>query len=105
MKKYEELSYTEQNEIAALFGNWLQQYTHEVIIRVIEKRDEIISNEFSMNLLKELKEREEEEEHDFRRSIGHLLDNYNTFKEYNPHSHPLTHAKSYRDVLYDMYIR
>ena len=61
MRKFEELKRDERDEIVLLFANWLNQYTHEVIVKVIERRDEIINNEFAMNLLKELKEREEKE--------------------------------------------
>ena len=100
-----ELSLEERNEITELFANWLQPYTHEVIVRVMEKREEIINNEFAMNLLRELKTRSEKEEKDFAHSVGHLLFSFDDFKEFDPHNHPLSHAKSYRDILHDMYIR
>lgn len=105
MKKFDEMTIKEQQEITVLFANWLNKYTHEVILRVIKKRDEIISNDFAMNLLIELKEREEKEEKEFAHSIGNLLGEFNTFKDYDTHSNPLTHASSYRDVLYDMFIK
>ena len=105
MKKFEEMEINERNEICLLFANWLQRYTDEVIITVLERRDEIINNEFAMNLLKELKEREEKESKEFAHSIGCLLNDFEDFKEYDPHNHPMTHASSYRDVLYDMFIR
>ena len=105
MKNFEEMNYNERNEIVELFSNWLKDYTHEVIVRVMEKRDEIISNEFSIYLLKELKEREDKEKTDFMRSIGELLSDFDSFNKYDPHNYVLTHSQSYRDVLYDMYIR
>lgn len=106
MKTFDEITdRTERDEIVLLFANWLKDYTHEVIIRVLEKRDEIINNEFAMNLLKELKTREEKEKADFDNSMANLLSDFDKYKEYNPHNNPLTHAKSYRDILYDMYIR
>ena len=104
MKKFEELEFEKKNEITLLFANWLKDYTHEVIVDVISRRDEIINNEFAMNMLKELKDREEKEEKDFAFSIGNLLNEFDTFKVYNPHNHALTHAGSYRDILRDMYI-
>ena len=94
-----------QKEIAELFAYWLSGYTFEVIKRVMIKRNEIINNEFAMNMLKELKERGEKEKHDFAHSIGSMLYDWETFGEYDPHNHPLTHADSYRDILYDMYIK
>ena len=105
MKKFEELGFEERKEITLLLENWLKNYTHEVIVKVMEKRDEIINSEFSMNLLKELKEIEDKERKDFAHSIGNLLDEFDTFKEYDPHNHPLLHSNSYRDILHDMYIR
>ena len=105
MKKLEDLERKERDEIVLLFANWLNQYTHEVMVKVLARRDEIINNEFAMNLLRELKAREEKELHEFNHSIGSLLMDYEEFKEYDPHSHPTTHAASYRDILHDMYIR
>lgn len=105
MKKFEEFKFEERHEIVLLFANWLKQYSNEVVIKLLESRDEIVNNEFTMYLLRELKKREAEEEKDFNNSIGNLLMDYDYFKEYNVHVHPLQHADSYRDVLYDMYIR
>ena len=105
MKTFNDLTIDERREIIGLFANWLKSYTHAVIVTVMEKRDEILNNEFAMNLLKELKSREEEEKEDFTMSLEHLFSNFDTFKEFDPHNHPLTHASSYRDILYDMYIQ
>lgn len=30
---------------------------------------------------------------------------FETFKQYDPHNHPLTHSHSYRDILHDVYIK
>ena len=105
MKFNEIESIKEKNEIVLLFSNWLKRYTHEVIVKVIERKDEIINNEFAMKLLKELKEREEKEVIYFNDSIDSLMFDFENFKEYDPHTHPLTHSNSYRDILYDMYIK
>lgn len=105
MKRFAEMDYTEKNEIAALFAAWLKRYTHKVIVAVMERSDEIIANEFAMGLLRELKARQEVEEKEFANEMYYLLDDCESFKEYDPHSHPLTHSGSYRDILYDMYIK
>lgn len=94
-----------QNEIVELFAYWLSQYTKEVIDKVMAKRNEIISNDFAIGMLKELKTRGDKEKEDFAHSIGSMFYDYETFSQYDPHNHPLTHAGSYRDVLYDMYIK
>ena len=94
-----------ENEVIKMFANWLKDYSAPVIIQVMEKKNDILNNEYAMTLLKELMEREEKEAHEFTDSIKNLMDNYETFKKYNPHNHVLTHSDSYRDVLYDMYIK
>lgn len=103
--KFEEMNRAERDEVVALFANWLKQYTHEVIVKVMERREEIIANEFAMHLLRELKTREEKEAERFADNIGWLFRNYDDFKNHDVHNDVLTHAGSYRDVLYDMYIK
>ena len=104
MKKFNELSYEERKEITSLFTNWLKMYTHEAIVKVLERKDEIINNEFTMKLLIELRDRQCTEAKDFEMNIEMMLRS-DELNDYNPHCHPITHSQSYRDVLYDMYIR
>ena len=105
MKNFQEMNYDERAEVSALLANWLEPYTHEVIVKVLERRDEIISNDFVMNLLRELKKRDEAESKSFANSINNMLGHFECFSQYDPHNHCLEHAGSYHDVLYDMYIR
>lgn len=105
MKKFTEMDYTEQKETAELFATWLRPYTHEVIVSVLARRDEILASESSMHLLRELHEREAAERKEFDGSIRSLLASFSAFAEFDPHNHALSHAGSYRDVLYDLYIR
>lgn len=102
---FNELDREKRNHTAHLFSVWLRCYTHEVIVKVMQRREEILNNPFTMNLLEELAKREEKEREEFAYSIGSLLENFDTFAQYNPHNHPLTHAGSYRDILYDMYVK
>ena len=104
-KKFNELNSTEQNDIAKLFACWLHPYTHEVVVRVLARRDKILANDSAMSLLRELYQREQSEAKDELYSIKSLLENFETFKEYGIHNHVITHSSSYRDVLYDLYIR
>ena len=99
------MDFTEREKIIDLFTTWLRPYTHEAILKVLKRRDEIINNEFAMKLLDELHARSVKEAHDFRFSIDCLLDDFDGFAEFDPHNHAISHAGSYRDVLYDMYIR
>ena len=105
MKTWEEMTYEEQKEVTKIFSNWLRPYTDTVIMKVLAIRDQIIENEYAMNLLMELYERQATEYEDFTHSIGSIMRDYETFSQYDPHNHPLTHSGSYRDVLYDMYIK
>jgi hypothetical protein len=66
--------------------------------------EDIINNDFARRLLDELytrtlKEREEEIRH-IEYALGYADGEIEGF-----HNHPLEHSKSYRDILYDMYIR
>jgi hypothetical protein len=105
MKKFEEMDYSEQKEVAQLFADWLRPYCHEVIVKVIAKRDEIVRNDFAIGLMKELQKRQAEEINEFDSSIEFMMNDFDSFSKYDPNSHVLAHANSYRDVLYDMFIR
>lgn len=105
MKTFKDLSFDERKEIAPLLANWLRRYSDSVIKNIAQRIDEIISNEFSMNLLKELYERENKENEDFQHSLCNLFNNFDIFSEYDIYNYPLSHSQSYRDVLFDMYIK
>ena len=92
-------------EIIELLSNWLKIYSDDVVKKVMKKVDEIKNNDFAISLLKELYDRENTEYEDFRSNIDSLYYDYEYFSEYDVHSHPLSHANSYRDVLYDMFIK
>ena len=102
---YAEMDSKTREQVEKQFSVWLRPYTHEVIKRVMARADEILGDDFAMHLLSELYEREQAEDADFLRSVHYLLSNYEDFAQYDPHSHCLEHSKSYRDVLYDLYIR
>lgn len=105
MKKFEEMDYREKKEVASMFSAWLCSYTHEVIVKVLARRDEILNNAVAMSMIKELKERSEQEQKDFESSISFMIEDIDKFSQFDPHNHVVTHAKSYRDVLYDMFIK
>lgn len=107
MKKYEEMDYREKKEVASMFSAWLCSYKREVIVKVLARRDEILNNAVAMSMIKELKERSEQEQKDFESSISFMIDDLDNalFSKFDPHDHVVTHANSYRDVLYDMFIK
>lgn len=105
MKKFEELTFNEQEEVLNYFYNWMKNYTDKVIKRVMKNFDEILNNEFAFNMIKELYEREMKEKKEEARSLRYLICNYEDFEQYDIRNHCLEHSDSYRDVLYDMFIR
>lgn len=98
-------SKSELDEISKKIQVWLGHYTDEVIRKVFDKIPEIVDDEFSMNLINELYTRTLEEREDESRTIEMYLCGVLSPKDSVCHCHPITHAKSYRDILYDMYIR
>lgn len=107
MTEMKNLSWKESEEFAELLYVWLRRYTDEVIANVYPKFGEIYENEFAMHLLKELKIRTEKEEKDARNSFLYIVRDAvegNEKSNFHVHCHPLEHAESYRDILYDMYI-
>ena len=108
MKKLNELNWKETKEFAALLHAWLDQYTAEVVKTVYPKLEEIYNNEFVMNLLRELKTRQEKEAHadesDFLFMVRNACEG-EEFDKFGFSNHCLEHSKSYRDVLYDMFIK
>lgn len=112
MKK-EELFNIENDEFRKDFfkdlAYFLKSYNNEVINKVIKKIGFIIENEHIRHLLHELRIRGEKEYNEFSNNlfwrVGEYLDDSNYDMSYDLQSHPLEHASSYRDVLYDLLIK
>lgn len=103
--KYSEMKYEDRISFRDDMANWLKHYTNEVVKTVVAKSEDILDNPVALNMLHELRLREAEEAQDFRYDIDWLLTDYEENKDRELRLSPLTHAQSYRDVLYDMYIR
>ena len=108
MKEYKNvknLTLKERGELAKKLECWLGCYTQEIINKVMAKINDIYNNDMVMNLINELYIRVQKEQKEEINSFELLLSDFNAFKEFDIHNHCLTHSKSYRDILYDMYIR
>lgn len=107
--KLSEMNYDARKELAELLEAWLTMYTEEVINHVMNNHlDEIIENESSMMLLRELKKRQDEEKKDHIRNFDSYLWQIEKKTKVDAsyyHSSVLTHSGSYRHVLYDLYIQ
>lgn len=105
IKEYREATpLKEQKEFAKKLQVWLGEYTQEVFERVMKQMEEIINNEFTLKMIDELYERTLKEQEEEIRHIEYVL-GYDNSNLSGFHNHPLEHSDSYRDVLYDMYIK
>ena len=102
-KEYaDSLSFEELQLFAEQLQTWLGEYTQAVYEGVAKQMDDIVNNPHALELIKQLHERtlkEREEEAGIIRTLLQYGDVYTL------HLHCLTHAKAYREVLYDMYIK
>lgn len=105
VKEYRENTKLAEQEIfARKLQTWLAPYTDEVYAKVMKQMDDILDSDFAINLINELYEREQKEKEEEVRTILFSLGHEKDVEEYGLHNGCLTHSKSYRDVLYDMFI-
>ena len=101
--------YHTQQKLAALLESWLGMYTQEVFEHVMKQIDEIISSESTMKMLEELHSRMQKEQSRRVDSIWfgmkELSEGEKKLTMSNLHNDVISHSQSYRDVLYDLYIR
>lgn len=106
VKEYRESTpFNEQKAFAEKLQVWLTMYTDEVYKKVMGKMEEIINDEVAIKLIDELYQRSMKEKEDERRTIMYSLGQDDDIAKFGIHNHCLTHSDSYRDVLYDMYIK
>lgn len=103
-------SFKEQKEARQFITeleNWLCKYTTEVIKKVYENIDEIYDNTTARKLIHELYEREEKEHKQRQSSMFYVLIGVSPQESGldQIQNHILTHSDSYRNILYDMFIR
>ena len=95
----------QQKEFARKLQCWLGKYTNDVYRNVMSRMEEIINNEMAMKLIDELYTRTQKEIEDEIGTIQYSLGYNNDIEKYGLHNHCLTHSESYRNILYDMFIR
>lgn len=103
----EELFKYENNEVKQELlldvANFCKCYVTSVCKKVVEHIDFILNDEAIKHLLHELRVREEQEQKEFNSDIAYMIQ-YGC-SDIDVHNHCLTHAKSYRDVLYDLLVK
>ena len=92
------------DESIKLVANWLKNYSNDVVVRVMENYDQIINDKTTYNMLYKLYFQENKENETFIYEIEHIVKNGVT-DETKDMLRLGECSRSYRDVLYDLYIR
>ena len=87
-----------------IVANWLKDYNNEVVVRVMKNYDTIINDKTTYNMLSKLYEEENKEEETFIHDIEYMV-KYGIKDETKDMLRLGEYSRSYRDVLYDLYIR
>ena len=87
-----------------IVANWLKDYNNDVVVRVMEKYEQIINDETTYTMLSKLYEEENKEEETFIHDIEYMV-KYGIKDETKDMLRLGEYSRSYRDVLYDLYIR
>ena len=87
-----------------IVSNWLKNYSNEVVVRVMEKYEQIINDKTTYTMLSKLYEEENKEEETFIHDIGYMV-KYGIKDETKDMLRFGEYSQSYREVLYDLYIR
>lgn len=98
----------DKEHLAELLECWLSMYTSEVIERVLLRINDILGDPMTMNLLEELYKREAKEKEKRLNDFEFILLCISQNKKWDAdriHNNVLEHSDSYRDILYDFYIR
>lgn len=110
MNTLNNITHNERKHFASLLENWLCRYTEEVIAKVYPRFEDIYNTPSTMTLLEELNKREAEERDRMINNLEFALMDAGEGETESLyikgiHNHVLTHSDSYRDILYDLYIR
>ena len=87
-----------------IVANWLKDYNNNVVVRVMEKYEQIINDKTTYTMLSKLYEEENKEEETFIHDIEYMV-KYGIKDETKDMLRLGEYSRSYREVLYDLYIR
>ena len=87
-----------------IVANWLKDYNNDVVISVMEKYEQIINDKTTVTMLSKLYEEENKEEETFIHDIEYMV-KFGIKDETKDMLRLGEYSRSYRDVLYDLYIR
>lgn len=87
-----------------IVANWLKNYSNEVVVRVMKNYDTIINDKTTYTMLSKLYEEENKEEETFIHDIEYMV-KFGIKEETKDMLRLGEYSRSYREVLYDLYIR
>ena len=87
-----------------IVSNWLKDYNNEVVVKVMEKYEQIINDKTTYTMLSKLYEEENKENETFVHDIEYMI-KFGIKDETKDMLRLGEYSRSYRDVLYDLYIR
>ena len=87
-----------------IMANWLKDYNNDVVVKVMKNYDNIINDKTTYNILSKLYVEENKERETFIQDIKDLIEF--GIKHYTKDMLRIgEYSRSYREVLYDLYIR
>lgn len=87
-----------------IVANWLKDYSNEVVVKVMEKYEQIINDKTTYNMLSKLYEEENNEHETFIHDIDYMI-KFGIKEETKDMLRLGEYSRSYREVLHDLYIR
>ena len=87
-----------------IMANWLKNYSNDIVVKVMEKYEQIINDKTTYTILCKLYEEETKEEEIFIKDIEYMV-KYEITDEAKDMLRIGEYSRSYRKVLYDLYIR
>ena len=91
-------------EAIKFVANWLKDYSNEVVVRVMKNYDTIINDKTTYTMLSKLYEEENKEHEIFIQDIEYMVE-FGIKDDTKDMLRLGDCSRSYRDVLYDLYIR
>ena len=91
-------------ESIKIVANWLKDYSNDVVVKVMEKYEQIINDKTTYTMLSKLYKEENKEEETFIHDIEYMV-KFGIKDETKDMLRLGEYSRSYREVLYDLYIR
>ena len=87
-----------------IVANWLKNYSNEVVVKVMGNYEKIINDKTTYNMLSKLYVEENKEDVTFIHDIEYMV-KFGIKEETKDMLRLGEYSRSYREVLYDLYIR